>query len=163
MKTIDKQGKSAKQIFQTKASEQAPIGSILNTYNNSTTQRQSLEEKPVQAKFERSSAIQLQAADPVVQRVTIDRIDVTLSGSMPQWDQNGLTYHLNLSTDPPHVTCENWPKGKGTTKMHFFFKRQNDEIKNAVSGQRGKKKFSDLPAAVQTFVANNYTAILAVT
>jgi len=110
-------------------------------------------------------AAQLQAGSGVIQRVQIARIDVTLSGKMPQWDQDGLTYHLNLTTDPPHITCENWPKdrGSGTTKMQFFFKRKdNGDIVNAVSGQRGKKKFSDLPSTVQNFVSNNYDAILAV-
>ena len=115
-------------------------------------------------------AVQLQADSDVMQMTRIAGIDVTPSGSMPQWDQNGLTYHLNLTTDPPHVTCENYPvPGRGkkkasTTKMHYFFQRGDDgTISNAVSGQRGKKKFSDLPSAVQTFVETHYTAILAAT
>jgi hypothetical protein len=132
-------------------------------------------EHPMQRKaFQKSAhnssllkqAAQLQADRDVIQMTRIAGIDVTLSGSMPQWDQDGLTYHLNLTTDPPHVTCENWPVKRGkktsTTKMHFFFQRSDSGvISNAVSGQRGKKKFSDLPQAVQTFVSNNYTAILA--
>jgi hypothetical protein len=100
----------------------------------------------------------------VIQRVDVGGVDVTLSGKMPQWVQGNLTYHLNLTTDPPHITCENWPvkkrKKTTTTKMHFFYKGGANGIKDAVSAQRNKKKFSDLPSAVQIWFAANYTAIL---
>ncbi len=103
----------------------------------------------------------------VVQRVLIAGIDVVASANMPQWQQGGLTYHLNMTTDPAHVTCEDYPdstrKNKNrTSKKHFFFKGSEGTIGDAVSGQRGKKKFSELPPAVQDFVNSNYNAILSV-
>jgi hypothetical protein len=103
----------------------------------------------------------------VIQRVPISGINVVASGNMPQWVQGGLTYHLNMTTDPAHITCEDWPvklkKDKwSSTKMHFFFKGSQGSIVDAVSGQRGKLKFSNLPQEVQTFVNDNYDAILRV-
>jgi hypothetical protein len=64
------------------------------------------------------------------------------------------------------VTQEGRATGKKSepTKTHFFFQAEltasGYKLKNAVSGQRGKKKFSELPDAVQRFVEANYSALL---
>ncbi|MCL5048470.1 MAG: hypothetical protein M1374_06790 [Firmicutes bacterium] len=101
----------------------------------------------------------------VLQRVTIDNIEVDTSGRMATWQQNGTTYHLNVTTDPYHVTEEGHAKGKknNITKTHYFFTRENDKCKNAVGtgGVSGsKKKFSDLPQVVQNFVEKNFMALI---
>jgi hypothetical protein len=85
---------------------------------------------------------------------------------MASWEQGGKKYHLNSTTDPPHVTQEGRSSGKKSepTKTHFFFQAEltgdGYRLKNAVSGQSKKKKFSDLPQAVQNFVEANYSALL---
>ena len=86
---------------------------------------------------------------------------------MATWEQGGRTYHLNVTTDPYHVTEEGWSPGKkskAVTKTHYFFRRnERDECVDAI-GKGGvpgsKKKFSDLPDAVQRFVETNFSALL---
>jgi hypothetical protein len=108
----------------------------------------------------------LNTANPnVIQRVQLDGIEVVKNANMPQWQQEGYTWHLNVTTDPSHITCEDWPapiksNKNRTTKQHFFFQGEPGQFKNAVSGQRGKKKFTDLPTEVQQFVNKNYMAML---
>jgi hypothetical protein len=112
-------------------------------------------------------AVRERADRAVIQRVPIGipPIDVDKRTNMATWTQDGVTYHLNTTTDPPHVTQEGRSGKKGeSTKTHFFFEpeltRSGYKLKNAVSGQRGKKKFSELPKPVQDFVETNYSALL---
>lgn len=102
-----------------------------------------------------------------IQREMIGGIDVDKEGRMATWEQDGRTYHLNVTTDPYHVTEEGWSPGKkskAVTKTHYFFRRNDrDECVDAI-GRGGvpgsKKKFSDLPRAVQQFVETNFSALL---
>ncbi|HEX7313768.1 MAG TPA: DUF4157 domain-containing protein [Pyrinomonadaceae bacterium] len=107
----------------------------------------------------------------VVQRVTIAGIEVENEGQMPTWEQDGVKYHINLTTDTYHVTKETSPK------VHYFYEGYGEDIKDkqpskAERGGKSKKKvkgavvvtktvFSKLPAAVQTFIKGNYREILA--
>lgn len=106
------------------------------------------------------------ARQPLIQRVPIGGIDVDKQGRMPTWEQGGNRYHLNMATDPPHITQEGRSKGKksGATKTHFFFRVKLGtagwEFSNATSGQRGKKKWEELPGEVRTFVATYYDDLL---
>lgn len=107
----------------------------------------------------------------VVQRVPIAGIDVSRGGGMPTWEQSSVKYHINLTSETKHVTEE------GVPKIHYFYKGYGADIedtqpekeergksKKKVKGKkvRTKRVFSELPDAVQTFVRQNYTAILAV-
>jgi hypothetical protein len=104
----------------------------------------------------------------LIQRVPIGNppIDVDKRTNMASWVQDRKKYHLNSTTDPPHVTQEGRSTGKKSepTKTHFFFQAEltgdGYRLKNAVSGQSKKKKFSDLPQPVQDFVEANYSALL---
>lgn len=94
----------------------------------------------------------------IVQRVTKEVAGTTVSttenGGYPQWDMAGYTWHINFNTDPFHVTRE------GSPKEHYFYKRAaNGTIKDAVSGQKDKKKFSQLPKDVQNFIRDNYDSL----
>lgn len=110
------------------------------------------------------------ARQRLLQRDDVDGVDVNRASDMPSWDYDGKTYHLNNRTDPPHITEEGRDtsrKAKGgkedTTKNHYFFTAELTAkgwtIKNAVSGQRGKKKFSELPAGLQAWFTKNYDKI----
>ena len=108
----------------------------------------------------------------VIQRVRIAGIDVSNQGRMPTWEQNGKTYHINLTTETFHITEEDSPK------IHYFYQGYGTDIedKQPSKGERGgsakkkkekktvrtKRVFSELPQAVQSFIKNNYAAILQV-
>jgi len=106
----------------------------------------------------------------VVQRHKIGGIEVDKGGGMPSWEHGGVKYHLNMTTDPPHVTQEGRSKGKkaNITKTHFFFTAELNgqgqwEFKNAIGsgGVAGsKKKFFQLPSEVSSFVQTNYEALI---
>lgn len=166
--TLQKEHSTSSQLFADNRPEvvvQRTLQKITNV-NGHMSQLRAIPDMEI-GRHNHLQAAQLQSMSSVIQREVIDGIEVTLSGKMPQWEQGGRTYHVNLTTDPPHVTCEDYPaptrkKKNRTTKMHFFYTGGADGIKDAVSGQRGKKKFSDLPSAVQDFVADNYLAIISV-
>jgi hypothetical protein len=92
--------------------------------------------------------------------VAIGGINVTMRDAespkfMPTWDMGKSRWHLNFTTDPSHVTREN-----PTPKQHYFFTSEitpkGRDFKNAVSGQRGKKKWSELPSDVRDYVSTYY-------
>lgn len=89
-------------------------------------------------------------------------IDVRNEG-MPQWEQGGKTYHLNVTTTTYHVTEE------GRPKIQYFFEadlnRDNEwELTSTrpTPAERGRnsKMFNRLPVAVQNFVNDNYGALI---
>jgi hypothetical protein len=100
-----------------------------------------------------------------VQVVAIGGINVTMRDKkdpkfMPTWDHGKTRWHLNFTTDPPHVTREN-----PSPKLQYFFNSEltatGRTFKNAVSGQRGKKKWSDLPDEVSTYVSTYFDQLSA--
>lgn len=102
---------------------------------------------------------------PVIQRVIIGNIDVDTNGNMATWEQEGIRYHLNVKTDPYHVTQEGISTGKkkNITKTHYFFRRKNEVCEDAVGhgGVTGsKKKFSELPKSVQQFVESHFMDLI---
>ena len=95
----------------------------------------------------------------------IDGIDVDPSAGMPTWEQSGQTYHLNITTDPPHIT---WEAGGKIGKRHYFFEavlnaRTNSYDIKSKTGGKGTFMFNKLPDAVQNFIEKNYEALLALT
>lgn len=101
--------------------------------------------------------------------VAIGGIMVDKRTNMPTWEQDGATYHINLTTETFHVTKE------GVPKIQYFFKLDAGNIDDVVptKSERGrskvkvgkevvytKNKFSDLPAAVQQYVRTNYRALI---
>jgi len=108
-----------------------------------------------------------QADAGLIQRVLIGGIEVNKQTSMPQWEQDGLTYHINLKTGEFHITQEGRSQGKKKkgekTKTHFFFQYditpRGYVFKNKASAQKGKKMWSALPGDVRTFVETNWVAL----
>jgi hypothetical protein len=107
------------------------------------------------------------AASDVIQRVKTKVVAGTTvstddQGGYPQWDMPaGTTWHVNWNETVEkkgktlyHVTREKSPK------QHYFFTLEDGVVTSAVSGQKGKKKFSDLPQTVQTFVSTNINSLL---
>lgn len=117
-----------------------------------------------------TASVQLHACtQPRVQRVLIAGINVNKQTNMPTWDQNNITYHINLTTDTYHVTAENAPKpkGGGTMKIQYFFKRPkltcestNPTGNESGGNKKSKKRFGDLPPNVQNYVQTNYSALI---
>lgn len=109
------------------------------------------------------------AARNVIQRKLVAGIEVDQRTNMPTWTQDGITYHINLTTDTYHVTQE------GIPKIQFFFAGTGTDIqdKRPTKAEQGRSKkkvggntvntkrvFSELPAAVQTFIRTNWSEIL---
>jgi hypothetical protein len=103
---------------------------------------------------------------PVIRRDMIGGIDVDKEGRMASWVQDDVWYHLNTTTDPYHVTQEGVSKGKkkNVTKTHYFFTREGDDTCKDAIGKGGvagsKKKFSQLPKPVQTFVETHFMDLI---
>lgn len=133
--------------------EQGPAQMMENTEED---------EEPVQGKF--VSVPPITSGTTVAQRVLIAGIDVSPSGGMPTWDQNGLTYHINLTSDTYHITKEDKPR------THYYFSGFGAEIadKQPTKEERGggkstvKTVFSSLPREVQSFIKTNFKAIISV-
>lgn len=105
----------------------------------------------------------------VIQRVRINGIDVDNRTNMPTWTQDGVTYHINITTDTFHVTEE------GIPKIHYFFsgtgmdiedeqptKQERGASRKKVKGVgkvKTKNVFSDLPIKVQDFIKDNWVQI----
>ena len=179
-----------------KASRQAPIDVILQRYKErniqreedeeltqgrfDTAQREELdEEELLQGKFDfipttKQEPVQREkkshiARLTVIQRVIIDDIEVNNSTNMPSWTQDGTDYHINLTSETPHVTAS---KAR-MPKIHFFFTGSGFEIedKQPTKEERGRvvkvkgesirtsTVFSKLPPLVQTFIKKNWVAI----
>lgn len=111
----------------------------------------------------------IEGAGDVIQRVktkTVATVTVTTDdlGGYPTWDMPaGTKWHINWNGGGVtkkgkalhHVTKES-----GNPKQHYFFTLEAGVISDAVSGQKGKKKFSNLPSEVQNFVSTNINDLL---
>jgi len=102
------------------------------------------------------------APQGVVQRETISGTLVVLEGGYACFNRGGKKYHIN-EMDPKHVTCDS------DGRTHFYFTGTGTGIKDAVGkgkkkkgGETKKFKFSELPSDIQTFIKNNYDAIVGV-
>ena len=146
-----------------KASKQAPIAVILQRYKEQCPE--SIRNQYINSK--EAYITQLK----VIQKVLIDGIEVNKSTGMPSWTQDGIDYHINLSTDTRHITKSEARR----PKIHYFFQGSGTDItdKQPTKEERGKKVkvkghskiktstvFSKLPFSVQTFIKSNWMKIL---
>src|SRR3954452_19650427 len=121
-----------------------------------------------------NQAVVRMLAERLIQRDDIDGVDVNKTG-MASWEYGDKSYHLNLLPGAYHITEEGrdeskkGKKGKkGPTKTHYFFEPVLGgdlawTMKDAIGsgGYPGsKKKFSALPAKLQSWFARNYDDII---
>ncbi|MTB52083.1 hypothetical protein [Lewinella sp. W8] len=92
------------------------------------------------------------------ERVQDALASINKSTRMTRWDYDGITYHLNFTTETHHVTEE------GNPKKHYFFEGTGTDIlpKQCTSQERGRNSkeskftFASLPGEVQDFVKEHW-------
>ncbi|WP_082694665.1 eCIS core domain-containing protein [Rheinheimera sp. EpRS3] len=96
----------------------------------------------------------------VAQREVVAGTLVVNEGGYPCFAYDGKKYHID-ENEPKHVTCDT------DGRTHYYFEGSGTDIvgnvgpgKNKKSKQQIKFKFEALPAGVQSFIKNNYNAIV---
>lgn len=91
----------------------------------------------------------------VAQREVVAGTLVVKEGGYPCFAYDGKKYHID-ENEPKHVTCDS------DGRTHYYFKGSGTEITGIVGpGKKDKKfKFEQLPPALQSFIKNNYDAIV---
>lgn len=137
-----------------------PLAAVQRAAGNRAVQQLLQSSDPVQRVAGAGSA-------PVVQREKVGGVDVVrdAQGGYATWEHSGGRWHLNTrlggvikGKQVYHVTREDV-----NPKAHYFFTLSGGEIEDSAPGgksQKGSKKFSKLPAAVQDFVRQHIDALL---
>lgn len=93
---------------------------------------------------------------------TIGGISVSAqdNGAYPQWDMENYTWHIHWGALDKNSKMYHCVTRESNPKVHYFFTYDSGELVSRSSGQRGQKKFDDLPKKVRDYVTANIDALL---
>jgi hypothetical protein len=108
-------------------------------------------------------SIQLTASD-VIQKVKtkiVAGVTVTTqdNGSFPTWDMSNERWHIHWGATEKKGQQYHCVTKEASKKLHYFFTLDAGVITSKSSGQKGQKKFENLPNDVQNFVRNNIRSL----